>query len=1000
MASFRRGGQFRQSTVLSTEEKWKIIFNQQMRSSVYTAQQYCDHLRKYLQSMTGQPERIDGSREERPMSYLLRKLKVDLQMSFSSFVQDFLREPLFGMKLLLTLLKAVQKCTSELSKTPAKVKAINSKRLLTDEYDCLLCIKFTLREQEATSLLLEESYGLEAVASALMSSFTKSRLVALEIMSLVLTDPKGLSRNLDCFTYFRLKNCEPTRFRFLISMLMTNNSQNVTFQVCCMKFFNSLLAASPNMNARVFLQNELITAGLDVNVLKQCVNVETSLEHVELERELAEFQQTLIDVDALIQHQSSLETTNDDLQKQLCILQGEVQSIRNTSGSGSEDTSMKSQIAEEPMVPDPPPPPACIGSCRKPKTGIKFPFLCWKPLHDIKDTIFQKLSGECVLHDDDIDTFEAAFRLEVIKPSVTHKKNPEFRRVRQENKRTFLEVSRARDLLLVRRKMGLSAEEIKSALEHYDFEVVDADSAELFSRFIPTETEIKDVMSLNCHYDDLAEAEQVMVQLVSVSDLEGKLRCIGFMNQFQKRLDALAPELNHIHKSASSLLSCDKMTEVFEIILFLGNYVSTLTGGFPRGFHLSCLSTLKDMKSSDKTQNLLDFIVRMIARKYPDILYWYKDLEILPVAKGAFARLTSLVQELDEGMRMVGEHMNQTTGDQTDRLTTFYEEGEEQIWMLRRSYQRCHTVYKRACSMFGEKMETVEPSTLFSHFTQFVQDYKESLAKLDTDVSPKLVNLREQTEYVQKAAETSHASSTEYMLLNGVQKLLDINYVNTSHVNELPAYVKDLESERSDDVSYYDLEVAEELRKRCESETDGLLCDCCFKETGECDFAESPYEYCSTKTNTAVENWIVRNNETLLESRYRAGDEIPTDYDDNINNNIDKQQNGDTDSYDSAFFGSDANVLKSSGRSSQDNVQIPLNDVPRSSTPYTCIRSADPSSDYSRSPSPAGSVISKDTCSSELSRILTEFEGNLHQYESEVSPNYRRFYTVKSIIYL
>ncbi|XP_033749346.1 formin-like protein 3 [Pecten maximus] len=1002
MESFRRGGRYRQSKVLSTEEKWKIIFNQQMRTSVYTAQQYCDHLQKYLQSMSGQNGRNSGN--DRPMSYLLRKLKVDLQMSFPSFVREFLRKPLSGISLLLSLLKAIQKCTSDLSQGTAKAKAINSKRLLTDEHDCLLCLKFTLREQEATSLLLDESYGLEGVASALMSSFTKSRLVALEIMSLVLSDPKGLSRNLDCFTYFRLKNCEPTRFRFLISMMMTTSSQNVTFQVCCMKFFNSLLAATPNMNARVYLQNELITAGLDVDVLKKSIDTKTSLEHVELDRELTEFQETFIDVDSLIEYRSSLETTNDGLQKQLCVLQDEVQSIKNSSVIDSGNASVKSLTGEEsthPNVPDPPPLPPCSGSQRKPNTGTNFPFLYWKPLHDVQDTIFQTLSGVCVLRDEDIDAFEAAFRLEAIKPPITQNKFPESRRRRRENKRTFLESSRAHNLLLARRKIGLTAEALKAALDKYDFERVDADSAELLSRFIPTETELRDVMSLACNYNDLAETEQLMVQLVSVSDLEGKLSCMAFMNQFQKRVDALSPEINSIHKSASSLLNCDRIRKVFEIILYLGNYINTFKRGSIRGFKLSCLSSLKDMKSSDKTQTLLDFIVTMINRKHPDILHWYRDLELLPVAKGSFSRLTSLVQELDDGIRTVGDHMNQTTGGHTDRLINFYEEGEEQIWMLRRSHQRTYNVYKRVCSMFGENMENMEPSELFGHFAQFVQNYKESLTKLVSETPPKEVNRVEQTEYAQPVVETSHDSSTEYTPLQGVTESLYINYVNSDQQEVCPAYIKDTESERTDDVSYYDLEVAEALRNHCESETDGLLCDCCFKETGECDLANNQYGYYPTKTNIAVENWIVRNNEVLLQSNYRAGDEVPPDYDDNINNNTREEQHRvDSESYDSAFFGSDANVLKSSGRSSQDNVQSPKPSAPRSSTPYTCTRTTDPLPDYSRCPSPTASVTSKDTYGSELSKILTEFEGNLNQFESEVSPNYRRFYTVKSIIYL
>lgn len=52
----------------------------------------------------------------------------------------------------------------------------------------------------------------------------------------------------------------------------------------------------------------------------QMVNGEKSLEYVELQRELTEFYENLVDIDALMNYRSSLETTNTDLQKQVCKL--------------------------------------------------------------------------------------------------------------------------------------------------------------------------------------------------------------------------------------------------------------------------------------------------------------------------------------------------------------------------------------------------------------------------------------------------------------------------------------------------------------------------------------------------------------------------------------------------------------------------------------------------------------------------------------------------------
>lgn len=57
--------------------------------------------------------------------------------------------------------------------------------------------------------------------------------IIFQIMSKILMEDEGFHRNLECFTYFRLKNSEPVRFKFLINMLMTagSSSVQVSFQV-------------------------------------------------------------------------------------------------------------------------------------------------------------------------------------------------------------------------------------------------------------------------------------------------------------------------------------------------------------------------------------------------------------------------------------------------------------------------------------------------------------------------------------------------------------------------------------------------------------------------------------------------------------------------------------------------------------------------------------------------------------------------------------------------
>ena len=55
------------------------------------------------------------------------------------------------------------------------------RRALTDEYDCLLCLKHCLRCEETAGKLVGYSHGLYTVAVCIMSNFSKSRILALEV---------------------------------------------------------------------------------------------------------------------------------------------------------------------------------------------------------------------------------------------------------------------------------------------------------------------------------------------------------------------------------------------------------------------------------------------------------------------------------------------------------------------------------------------------------------------------------------------------------------------------------------------------------------------------------------------------------------------------------------------------------------------------------------------------------------------------------------------------
>ncbi|XP_076458383.1 uncharacterized protein LOC143292089 [Babylonia areolata] len=323
----------------SMDDTWKTMFLEHTRAPIYSVSHYIAYLRRFVADTSAASSANSGGssggaadkKEEKrrrqasarkagpspdgidPLSYFLRKLKLDLKVSYDSFVRDFVSSENQGVGLLLQLLSNLQSpstgggggkgssssslnTTTTITTTPLD----DYKKAVTDEYDCLLCIKFCLRVQSGVNQLMEQTDGLHRIATGVQGSSSKARITCLEILTLCLQlDRRGVERVVEAFTLVRLRTGQSVRFKMVVSMLHTRSPSQVVFQVTCMKFFNTLLNCCPTANQRVYLQHELLSAGLDLLFLEQCAEGD-GLEYDDLRREIHEWKTRFIDVDALL----------------------------------------------------------------------------------------------------------------------------------------------------------------------------------------------------------------------------------------------------------------------------------------------------------------------------------------------------------------------------------------------------------------------------------------------------------------------------------------------------------------------------------------------------------------------------------------------------------------------------------------------------------------------------------------------------------------------------
>jgi hypothetical protein len=196
--------------------------------------------------------------------------------SRSSFVQEFVADPLDGITLLLDLLRAIQLSQSTNHNGPAgnnttgKMPPSLQRRALLDELSCLQCLLLCCqRYTESIRKLTASSAGLFTLAICIMSNVTKSRILSLQLLTKACQPSNnGHSAVSEALSTLRLRFGEPVRFRFLVGMLMSAGGQG-DLLVAGMRFLNTFLDTAGTMQKRLYIQAELEQAGFDVATVKK-----------------------------------------------------------------------------------------------------------------------------------------------------------------------------------------------------------------------------------------------------------------------------------------------------------------------------------------------------------------------------------------------------------------------------------------------------------------------------------------------------------------------------------------------------------------------------------------------------------------------------------------------------------------------------------------------------------------------------------------------------------
>ncbi|XP_057175687.1 formin-like protein 1 [Triplophysa rosa] len=259
-----------------------------------------------------------------------------------------------------------------------------------------------------------------------------------------------------------------------------------------------------------------------------------------------------------------------------------------------------------------------------------------------------------------------------------------------------------------------------------NLDLLNSDFLEQLERFIPSDYELKLIQNFEREgrsLAELSEEDRFMVAFSKIPRLSQRISTMTFMGSFSESIQLLQPQLNAILAASMSIKSSSKLKKILEIILAFGNYMNSGKRGSAYGFRLQSLDLLLDMKSTDRKQTLLHFIISIIQEKYPQLQNFHTELHFLD--KAALVSLDSIiadVRSLEKGMEMVRKEFQQHKDSVV--LADFLSKNGSVLDSVLKDSKTAQEVYHSAVEYLGENPKATPPSAFFPVFARFIKAYK------------------------------------------------------------------------------------------------------------------------------------------------------------------------------------------------------------------------------------------------------------------------------------
>ncbi|XP_047666689.1 FH1/FH2 domain-containing protein 3 isoform X4 [Tachysurus fulvidraco] len=240
---------------------------------------------------------------------------------------------------------------------------------------------------------------------------------------------------------------------------------------------------------------------------------------------------------------------------------------------------------------------------------------------------------------------------------------------------------------------------IKTAILNFDEYALNKEGIEKILTMIPTEEEKQKIQEAQLANPDipLGSAEQFLLTLSSISELSARLHLWAFKMDYDVLEKEVAEPLQDLKEGMSQLEKNKTLCFILSTLLAIGNF---LNGSNAKGFELSYLEKVPEVKDTVHKQSLLHHVCSIVVDKFPDSSDLYSEIgAITRSAKVDFDQLQDNLAQMERRCKASWDHLKVIAKHEMklalkQRMSDFLKDCAERIIILtivhRRIINRFH----------------------------------------------------------------------------------------------------------------------------------------------------------------------------------------------------------------------------------------------------------------------------------------------------------------------